>query len=46
MVDEQPRSPVATDGLVARLIRESGITEEQAHELITLLGYDWLSLIR
>ncbi|WP_167480845.1 hypothetical protein [Mesorhizobium waimense] len=45
MVDEQGR-PSATDGLVRRLVNEAGITEEQARELITFLGYDWASLIR
>ena len=45
MVDERGRPP-ATDGLVRRLVRESGITEEQARELIALLGYDWPSLMR
>lgn len=31
---------------VQRLIQEIGITEVQAHELISLLGYDWASLVR
>ena len=31
---------------VQRLIRETGITEPQAHELIALLGPDWPSLVR
>jgi hypothetical protein len=46
MVDEQGRPPATTEGLVRRLAGESGITEEQARELIALLGYDWASLIR
>ena len=46
MVDEQGR-PSATDGLVRRLGRESGITEAQARELIAFLGpYNWSSLLR
>jgi hypothetical protein len=47
MVDEQGRPPAATDGFVVRrLVKESGITEKQARELITFLGYDWASLMR
>ncbi|WP_167524477.1 MULTISPECIES: hypothetical protein [unclassified Mesorhizobium] len=46
MVDDQGRPQAATDGLVGRLVRESGITEAQALDLITLLGRDWASLIR
>lgn len=32
--------------LAARLAREADVTEEQAHELISLLGTDWNSLLR
>jgi hypothetical protein len=47
MVDEQGRPPAATEGLVRRLVRESGITEEQARELVALLGpHNWPSLMR
>jgi hypothetical protein len=47
MVDEQGRPPAATDVFVVRrLVKESGITEQQARELITFLGYDWASLMR
>ncbi|WP_167481003.1 hypothetical protein [Mesorhizobium waimense] len=46
MVDEQGRPP-ATDGLVRRLVSETGITEAQARELIAFLGpHNWSSLLR
>lgn len=31
---------------VARLIRETGITEQEARELIELIGLNWASLVR
>jgi hypothetical protein len=47
MVDELiGSSPAATDALARRLAKASGITENQARELIALLGYDWASLVR
>ncbi|WP_167498487.1 MULTISPECIES: hypothetical protein [unclassified Mesorhizobium] len=33
-------------GLVQKLLEETGITEAQALELISLLGSNWSSLIR
>lgn len=43
--DEQDRTPSVPDNsIVRRLVREAHITEEQARELIALLGYDWRSL--
>jgi hypothetical protein len=33
-------------GLVERLVREIGVTESQARQLIALLGTDWGSLAR
>jgi hypothetical protein len=39
------RSP-SDAGTVNRLIREIGITETQAWELVTLLGPNWNSLVR
>jgi hypothetical protein len=44
MADE-PDKP-AKETLVQRLVKEANITEEQARELIALLGYDWASLMR
>ncbi|MDX8469101.1 hypothetical protein RFM26_25720 [Mesorhizobium sp. VK23B] len=32
--------------LADRLFREADVTEEQARELITLIGTDWNSLLR
>jgi hypothetical protein len=47
MADEQDRTPSAPDNpVVRRLVREANITEEQARELIALLGNDWPSLMR
>jgi len=31
---------------VEQLVRETGVTEEQARELISLLGLEWSSLLR
>lgn len=36
----------AMKALADRLVREADITEEQARELITLIGTDWNSLLR
>jgi hypothetical protein len=47
VTDEQDRTPSAPDNsVVRRLVREANITEEQARELIALLGSDWPSLMR
>jgi hypothetical protein len=48
MADGPDKLPSALDrlSLVQRLVKEANITEEQARELIALLGYDWASLIR
>lgn len=45
---DQPRTPQAMDGqVVARLVKETGITELEARELVALLGnYNWASLVR
>lgn len=40
------RSNSSKRGTVMRLVREIGVTEAQAWELVTLLGTDWGSLIR
>ncbi|MDX8493992.1 hypothetical protein RFN29_20705 [Mesorhizobium sp. VK22B] len=41
----EPKDPSQED-VVQRLVREIGITEEQALELIALLGLNWSSLVR
>lgn len=32
--------------LINRLVRETGVTEAEASDLITMLGVDWSSLVR
>lgn len=34
------------DLLVRRLVKETGISEEQARELVEMIGTDWASLLR
>jgi len=34
------------DGLLKRLIRETGITEAEASDLVMMLGPNWSSLVR
>ncbi|MET3593274.1 hypothetical protein ABID26_002671 [Mesorhizobium shonense] len=49
MSDDDNRSGLqigAMKVLADRLVREADITEEQARELITLIGTDWNSLLR
>ncbi|MCF6099838.1 hypothetical protein [Mesorhizobium muleiense] len=46
MADEQDRAPNNIDIVVRRLVKETGITEEQARELILFLGLHWASLLR
>ena len=36
----------ALDVIVQRLVKDTGITEKQALELILLLGLNWPSLVR
>ena len=46
MADE-PDKPNAMNGLVIqRLVLETGITHEEARELVALLGLNWSSLMR
>ena len=33
-------------GTIERLVRETGITEGEASDLLTVLGTDWSSLVR
>ena len=42
---EKPEDAGKT-GTIQRLVRETGITEAEASELIALLGTDWSSLVR
>lgn len=44
---DDPDKPKSMDGpVVRRLVKETGITEEQARELVVLLGVNWSSLMR
>ena len=36
----------ARAGLIQRLVKETGITEAEASDLLSLLGTDWSSLVR
>lgn len=45
------KGPAKSDGagrawLAQRLVKETGVTEAEAAELIALLGTDWSSLVR
>jgi hypothetical protein len=48
MADDRDGTPSrpSDDSIVQRLVKEAGITEEQARDLIAVLGYSWASLIR
>lgn len=46
MVYGKPGTRPQLDALAGRLVAESGISEVQAKELVTLLGTDWSSLMR
>jgi hypothetical protein len=47
MADEQHKTPSGPDNLIVRrLVKDADITEEQARELIALLGSNWPSLMR
>jgi hypothetical protein len=46
-----PKQPDKADdlsraGTIQRLVKETGITEAEASNLLTLLGSDWSSLVR
>lgn len=45
---DEPRKQTADPAaaLLERLVKEAGITEDQARELILLLGRNWASLVR
>ncbi|RVD57595.1 hypothetical protein EN828_05525 [Mesorhizobium sp. M2D.F.Ca.ET.185.01.1.1] len=47
MTDDRKGNGQQTDeSLIAKLVREAGITEQQASELVRLIGTDWESLLR
>jgi hypothetical protein len=41
-----PREQQIIDFVVRRLMKETGITEDQARKLVADLGYQWSSLLR
>jgi hypothetical protein len=46
-----PKQPDKADdlsrsGTIQRLVKETGITEAEASDLLTVLGTDWSSLVR
>jgi hypothetical protein len=44
---DEPGKPQEREGqVIQRLVRETGITPEQARELVSILGHDWSSLVR
>jgi hypothetical protein len=45
MVDDSERLAIARH-IAQRLVSATGITEGQATELVTLLGWEWSSLLR
>ena len=42
----EKQNPSVFEGLVKRLMAETGISEGQARELVLMLGAEWASLIR
>lgn len=46
MDDSEKRTTGPEIALISRLVREAGITEGQARELIVFLGNNWASLVR
>lgn len=47
MADEAANPPPMHDSVILRLVKETGITVEQARDLINLLGtLNWNSLLR
>ena len=46
MADEPDKSRAMDGPVIRRLVKETGITEAQARELVGLLGFNWSSLMR
>lgn len=42
----EKQNPGVFEGLIKRLMAETGISEAQARELVLMLGAEWSSLIR
>lgn len=43
---ENERKRIEVEALATRLAKETGISVEQAHKLIELIGTNWNSLLR
>jgi hypothetical protein len=44
---DEPRKPQESEAqVIQRLVKEIGITAEEARELVSVLGHDWPSLVR
>ena len=46
MVDEPDKPNPMSGQVIQRLVHETGVTHEQARELVALLGLNWSSLVR
>lgn len=48
LVTKQPdkTDDLSRAGTIQRLVKETGITEAEASDLLTLIGSDWSSLVR
>ena len=46
MADERTYPQSTTGSVVERLVKETGISEAQARELKSVLGFNWASLMR
>ena len=44
MAEEHDKAPLSP--MVERLMRETGISQTQARDLVIMLGVDWSSLVR
>jgi hypothetical protein len=42
----EKQNPTVFEGLIKRLMAETGISEAQARELVQMLGAEWASLVR
>jgi hypothetical protein len=46
MPDEPDNPRVREEQIIQRLVRDTGVTAEQARELVSVFGHDWPSLVR
>jgi hypothetical protein len=43
---DDPRKPQESEGIIQLLVKETGITPEQARDLVSVFGHNWPSLVR